>query len=288
MKMRRLTGAVLGLAMSAVTAAPASAADKETRQMMADIRILQEQSQQLQNLIATLNESIKAVNTRIDEQTGASRKSFADQKLVIDNLASDLRVVREKVFPVDAQLIEQLKWSAEVVCSAFHVPAYKVGVGSAPSYNNIEALNQQYYSQCLQKLFESIEELLDIGLGLRAHAAHEYGVEFDLDNLLRMDTATRVKTLADGIKGAVLKPNEARANMNLPPVEGGDEVYLQQQNYSLAALAKRDAKDDPFASPTAAPADTVPPDAADNDNSPEALAATRTIAGWLARDMFAA
>ena len=38
------------------------------------------------------------MNTRIDEQTGASRKSFADQKLVIiDNLANDLRVVREKV-----------------------------------------------------------------------------------------------------------------------------------------------------------------------------------------------
>ena len=30
----------------------AAAADKETRQMMADIRMLQEQSQQLQNLIA--------------------------------------------------------------------------------------------------------------------------------------------------------------------------------------------------------------------------------------------
>lgn len=65
--------------------------------MMADIRILQEQSQQLQNLIASLNESIKAVNTRLDEQTAANRKSFADQKLVIDTLANDLRVVREKV-----------------------------------------------------------------------------------------------------------------------------------------------------------------------------------------------
>ncbi|MGD9882627.1 MAG: phage portal protein [Reyranella sp.] len=187
---------------------------------------------------------------------------------------------------VNSQLVEQLGSAGKIVTTAFNIPAYMVGIGDPPSYNNIEALNQQYYSQCLQKLFESIEELLDIGLGLRAHAAHEYGVEFDLDNLLRMDTATRVKTLADGIKGAVLKPNEARANMNLPPVEGGDEVYLQQQNYSLAALAKRDAKDDPFASSTAAAADIVPPDAADNDNSPEALAATRTIAGWLARDMF--
>jgi tol-pal system protein YbgF len=92
-----MTGAVLGVLLTVAFVAPASAADKETRQMMADIRILQEQSQQLQNLIASLTEAIKAVNTRIDEQTNASRKSFADQKLVIDTLTSDLRVVREKV-----------------------------------------------------------------------------------------------------------------------------------------------------------------------------------------------
>jgi tol-pal system protein YbgF len=80
---------------------PAAGADKETRQMMADIRILQEQSQQLQNLIASLNaaltEAIKAVNARIDEQTAVSRKSLADQKLIIDTMANDLRILREKV-----------------------------------------------------------------------------------------------------------------------------------------------------------------------------------------------
>lgn len=94
---KRMTGAILGAALTLVTAAPLSAADKETRQMMADIRILQEQSQQLQNLIAAMTEAVKAVNTRIDEQTAANRKLFADQKLVIDTLANDLRVVREKV-----------------------------------------------------------------------------------------------------------------------------------------------------------------------------------------------
>jgi len=81
--------------------APLAAADKETRQMMADIRILQEQSQQLQNqiqaLITTLSDSIKAVNARLEDQTNANRKSLADQKLVIDTMANDLRVLREKV-----------------------------------------------------------------------------------------------------------------------------------------------------------------------------------------------
>jgi len=96
-------GALLPVAIVATFAlsAPAAAADKETRQMMADIRILQEQSQQLQNqiqaLITTLNDSIKAVNARLEDQTNANRKSLADQKLVIDTMANDLRVLREKV-----------------------------------------------------------------------------------------------------------------------------------------------------------------------------------------------
>jgi tol-pal system protein YbgF len=96
----RTLGASLALAMI-VAATPAAAADKEQRQMMADLRILQEQAQQLQNLVGALTQSldaqIKALNQRLDEQAAANRKSFADQKLVIDNAASDLRVLREKV-----------------------------------------------------------------------------------------------------------------------------------------------------------------------------------------------
>jgi tol-pal system protein YbgF len=91
----------LSLALAAVLASPAAAADKEQRQMMADLRILQEQSQQLQNLIGalgtTLSEAVKAMNARLDEQANSNRKAFADQKLVIDTLSADLRVLREKV-----------------------------------------------------------------------------------------------------------------------------------------------------------------------------------------------
>jgi len=97
--------AFVALVLVSAIARPAGAANKEQQQMMADIRMLQEQAQQLQNLIgalntalnATLSEALKAVNARLDEQTGSNRKSFADQKLVIDMLSSDLKVVREKV-----------------------------------------------------------------------------------------------------------------------------------------------------------------------------------------------
>lgn len=147
---------------------------------------------------------------------------------------------------VDAQLIEQLKWSSETVCSAFGVPSYKIGVGQYPTQTNIESLDQQYYSQCLQTHFENIELLLDRGLGLDEIQGKTYGTEFDLDDLLRMDTATMIKSEAEAVAGAIKSPNEARKRMNLPPVKGGESPMIQQQNFSLAAIAKRDAKEDPF------------------------------------------
>ena len=88
----------LGALMIALaTTTPADAANKEHQQLMADIRMLQEQSQVLQNLLGQLNDTLKGVNTRLDQQTEASRKAMADQKLVIDNLSNDVRVVREKL-----------------------------------------------------------------------------------------------------------------------------------------------------------------------------------------------
>lgn len=150
---------------------------------------------------------------------------------------------------VDSQTVEQQKISAEMVCSAFHVPAYKAGVGEIPSSDNVEALEQQYYSQCLQVLIESIEALLketfDLGKNKR--------VELDIGALLRMDSERRMKALGDGVKNTILTPNEARKSENLPPIEGGDSLFLQQQNYSLAALAKRDASEDPFGKNTSDP-----------------------------------
>lgn len=168
----------------------------------------------------------------------------------------------------DSQLIEQLKWTAEVVCSTFHVPPYKIGVGQMPPYTNVQALNVEYYSQCLQSLIEAAELCLDEGLGLTKVQGHEYGVEFNIDGLLRMDSVTQMEVLDRGKN--ILKPDEARKKLDLPKVPGGDAVYRQQQEFSLEALAKRDALADPFGKATP-PTPTAP--ANENDQAAQDAAA---------------
>src|ERR1051326_6573509 len=91
---------IVGLGILAIvlaTTTPADAANKEHQQLMADLRMLQEQSQTLQNLVGQVADAVKATNGRIDQQIEANRKSLADQKLIIDNLSNDVRVVREKL-----------------------------------------------------------------------------------------------------------------------------------------------------------------------------------------------
>jgi tol-pal system protein YbgF len=88
------------LAIVALTAVPAGAQNREHQQLAAETRMLQEQNQQLAITIAALNtaltEALKALNARIDEANNANRKGFADQKLLIDNMANDVRVMRER------------------------------------------------------------------------------------------------------------------------------------------------------------------------------------------------
>lgn len=199
----------------------------------------------------------------IAADTAARLKEYWDANFTGDNagkvaVAGDgLKFEPMRMTAVDAQLIEQLKWDAEVVCSTFHVPPFKVGLGQMPTYQNAEVLNQIYYSDCLQSLIEQFEACMDEGLGLDTPTSGRMmGVELDLDGLLRMDSATQVKSLAEAVGGGILTPNEARAKLDQKPLTGGNTVYLQQQYYSLAALAERDAND-PFAKP--APAAPAPP-----------------------------
>jgi len=212
----------------------------------------------------------------ISDETAARLKANFDTNYGGDNygklavLADNMKLeYPQRQSAVDSQLIEQMKWADERICSVYHVPAYMVGVGPPPPYANVEPLLQSYYSFCIQGHLNKLEKCLDRGLGVDEKVdGKQYGTEFDIDDLLWMDTATRTKAAMDSIGGSGMSPNEARKKyLGLGPIKGGDSAFMQQQNYSLEALAARD-QDDPFAkpeppqAPEPPPADTTPVDMA--------------------------
>jgi len=172
-------------------------------------------------------------------------------------LSHGLTYEQMAVNAADAQLIEQLQWSATTVCSCFHIQPYMISIGDPPPYANIEPLTIQYYSQCLQEKIENLEICLDEGLELPT----PYGTEFGLDDLMRMDSVSKNQAASTAISSGGMTINEARFKyFDLGPVLGGDTPYMQQQYWPLSQLATRTIPELP-----AAPAEADPP------ATPEAL-----------------
>jgi len=109
MNVRSLTRTGLFVIAVAGSLAPgvASAQNREHQQLFADVRMLQEQTQQLRLAVASLSEALAKVGPRLDEQAGATRKLFADQGLVIGALTDNARILREKLDATNVSLSKE-------------------------------------------------------------------------------------------------------------------------------------------------------------------------------------
>ena len=125
------------VAALSLAALPASAADKTHQQMLAEIRMLQEQQSQLLQAVAGLADTLKSMTAKIDDSTGATRKGFADQKVLVDAVAENVRILREKADDTNVRLstmsqeLESLRQTISSMSVAAPVPA--TGVPGDPT-----------------------------------------------------------------------------------------------------------------------------------------------------------
>lgn len=199
----------------------------------------------------------------ISDENAKRLKEYFDTNFAGSNrgkvavLGDDLKFQALRMTASESQMIEQLGWTAQVVCSTFHVPPFKVQLGSLPTGMKVSDINLLYYSDCLQSIIEQFELCMDEGLGL----GQRYETNLDIDGLMRMDPSAQADFLTKLVGGTIMKPNEARQRLNLPGVKGGDAIYMQVQNYNLEALARRDERQDPPSSiPASQPVATPEPD----------------------------
>jgi TolA-binding protein len=80
----------------ALAAPPARAQNRAETQMLVELRTLQEQVQRMQLAMNQLAEQVKATESRLEAQSGDTRKGFADQRVLIDAMATGLRAQNER------------------------------------------------------------------------------------------------------------------------------------------------------------------------------------------------
>ena len=138
--------------------------------------------------------------------------------------------------PEDAQLLESRKFSGEEICRIYGVPPAMVGYGDKASNwgtgKEVDVLG--FIKFTLRKRLRRIEQALMKQLLTRAERQRGVTIEFNLEGLLRGDSAGRASFYQIMVRLGVMTRNEARRLENLPPIAGGDVAMVQMQDVPLA------------------------------------------------------
>lgn len=126
---------------------------------------------------------------------------------------------------VDAQFLEQRKFTIEDIARAFRVPLHMIGVLDRMTNNNVEALTRAYYDQTLMPMLEAFEAELARAFDL----PDDIYVEFDVKRLLRADYKTRQEGHQIMFQSGAETPNEWRVEEGRNPTRSGN-VFARPLN----------------------------------------------------------
>ena len=179
-------------------------------------------------------------------QRAQLRESFAtltastDDRLMV--LEGGMKFDAISLSPQDIELLSSRKFQISEICRWYGVPSVMVNDnnGSTTWGSGIEQIVAGFYKLTLRPLLEKIEASMEANL-LRPIDKGRIQCEFDFDALLRADLKSRYDSYRVGITAGVLKPNEARALEHLPPVDGGDKLFIQGAMMPIDLLGQQPA-----------------------------------------------
>lgn len=126
----------------------------------------------------------------------------------------------------EAQYIETRKLNREEVCATYDIPPPVVHILDHATYSNITEQMRSMYRDTMAPRLGLYESTIDQQLRSDFVSDDSLYGEFLLDEVLRGDFEVRADAKQKLIGSAQLTPNEGRAMENLPPVEGGDRLFI--------------------------------------------------------------
>lgn len=125
-----------------------------------------------------------------------------------------------------AQYAETKQLSREDVAAAYHINPSLIWHTSTQTYASAKDNARALYSECLGPLLQMVQQRINAFLLPKLNADPGTYVEFDLTEKLKGNFEERASILQSSVGGPWLTRNEARADNNLPPIEGGDELIV--------------------------------------------------------------
>lgn len=155
------------------------------------------------------------------KETFEARNSGLSNSHAIGILTGGAKFQKISVTPEDAQFLATRQLQTLEIAMLYGVPPHMLGqVDRTTSWGKgIEEQTLGFVKYTLAAWAQRFEDAWSAMLPNRQRA------RFDFDSLLRPDTAARFQAYQVARNSSILTPNEIRARENMPPVEGGDDLF---------------------------------------------------------------
>jgi HK97 family phage portal protein len=106
------------------------------------------------------------------------------------------------------------------ICALFGVPSQMLGI-SEGKFNNTQTLLDEFYKTTMYPMIINIEQKLNSQL-LKGYP--NLCIRFDTKDFLKGAALDQMNFVSAGVSGGIMTPNEAREYLNMPKVDGADEL----------------------------------------------------------------
>jgi HK97 family phage portal protein len=127
--------------------------------------------------------------------------------------------------PEEAQFLESRKFQVTEIARIYRVPPHMLADLDRATFSNIEHQSIDFVTHTLRPWMVRIEQAIQRDL-LTEPEAERYFVKHLADAMLRGDTLSRSQAQQLQLQTGLLTINEGRAQNDLPPIEGGNELYM--------------------------------------------------------------
>lgn len=124
----------------------------------------------------------------------------------------------------ESEWAQSVKLSRESVAAAYGVNPSLIWHSDTQTYASSRDNARALYAECLGPVIQMLQQRINAFLLPMVGADPNAYVEFDLTEKLKGSFEERASILQTSVGAPWLTRNEARADMNLPPVEGGDDL----------------------------------------------------------------
>lgn len=183
----------------------------------------------VKGIISGVKADSKGLAALTDDQTDTVSKRVGlqfDQGANVVSVSGDMKFQQLSISPVDAQLIEQKKFSVFDICRFYGVHPDKIFAGQPTNYKASEMSQVAFLADTLDPILRRIEAEFNAKL-IPKSVSDVYKIEFDRKALYKTDIATQTACMEKEIQYGVSTTNEWRVQReDKAPVPGGDTVFM--------------------------------------------------------------